>query len=282
MRDSSIRLLAVVAVLFLALWPVDSYAVNFRLFYKGNQVAPYDEIITYLTQSKAPVTQPTYLLFDNDPPVEIVRFLGKGALTAVFERADGRVIRVPLKAGNIQFGNGPIGRRPLYTDKMRDFLTVMRQVLSVDRNLAPRIYEQDSHPPEYLTVDKFENKFDLYEFLKGRGRAQDLSPQQRKAAMDALQRFVVRLAPFKHIGDFRMVNIVSNGTSWRIMDADWGAETATSVDDPTPFDSEYNMREWLSDGDRTNIENIIRSERYHHPEILHAGSGSCDARYRRQ
>ena len=266
------QLKSTILSLIFVLYSITAFSAPFRLFSRGQQVENYNEIIKILIANKKPFSEKTFLLFDDDPPIEITRFLGRGGQTAVFKRADGRALRVPLSSGNVFFRNGPGGTlkdNGPYTNGMISFLSAMRKVQEISA-VAPKIFESDSHSPEYITVEYFDAKFNILDFFSRRDELLNkglITANDMASLEQALVRFIKRMAPFQYIGDFKVEQLMCNGKNWRLLDNSDPVKFATSVDAATPFDHR-NMGPRLPSDVYDWINQIIRNERQSNPAIL--------------
>lgn len=252
--------------------PFDADAASLRLFSNGQQAADYNDSIKKLISSKDYFREKTYLLFDNASPVEVIRFLGKGGQTAVFQKADGRALRIPLASGNVFFRTGPNGElvdHGSYTKGMESYMAAMDKI-GMFRAIVPQIYKDESRLPEYITVEFFNAKFNIREFFVGRDeliRSGLLAVVDVPKLEEALSRFAKRTARFKAIGDFKVEQLMTNGNSWRLLDASGVPRLAASVGDPTAFDHK-NMGPKLPAEVYSWITQIVRAERKKNPQIL--------------
>lgn len=245
-----------------------------RLFSNGKQVENYNALMADLIKEKGALPQPIYLLFDDKEPILVKEFLGRGGLTAVFRRQDGRALRVPLGKGDVFFPNGPQGElknNGPYTDGMLRYYTSMTKLASAGAAVT-KIYEADTHLPAYITVEYFENRMNINDFFnrrelgieKGRIRA-----NQVENLKSELEVFVRNFARFSEIGDFKTDQIVTDGKTWRLVDSSEPVFRATSFFERSPFDHRF-LAPRLSSSVNLWISMTVAEEREANHKIISA------------
>lgn len=251
-------------IIFILVLSVSTFARNIRLFENGIPVAEYNDSINKLSHGER-YQQKTFLLFDDQPPIEVIRFLGHGGLTAVFQRADGRALRVPLASGNAFFKTGPNGElkdHGPYTEAMSGYYEAMKLLTGVD-DLIPKVYEKDTHLPQYITVEFFDAKFNISDFFNKRDQLLKqgrLIQKQIPELENSLRQFIQRFSIYKVIGDFKTNQIMTDGKSWKLLDLSTPARYATEIEDPSPFDHR-NLGPRLPPQVWESIKKIVREYR---------------------
>lgn len=181
------------------------------LYENGKQVAEYESRLN----SIAPGDD---LLFSGDRKIKVVKKLGLGGSSQIFETSDGQAIRLTKYFREGSYFNG--------------YLSAALKLQKSDMLYLPQLFDRDSAVKEFLLVEKVDVKFTMEDFLKGKFES-DLSKAQLE---NKIVDFAETTAQMDTVRDFKPANIIWDGVQWRLLDFDDGPIFASAVNDPTVFE----------------------------------------------
>ena len=222
---------------------ISAYTAEIRLYSKPGIQAPNYEV------ALAQLTRGDVLIFSNGQRFTFDDVLGHGGSTMILSVNNGtRALRVPIETGFYR-DSGP------FTDYI-DHSYEGWLVLKKSDVAVVKIFETESDPREYLSVEKLDIHFTLEAALD---KTTPISPAERQRALDLLPEFAARTWEFAAIGDFRDDQIAWTGQSWVLFDFThlmWRYQPDPPKSNDTAFD---NFR--LPAALRTRIEQEIMKRR---------------------
>ncbi|MFT6067873.1 MAG: hypothetical protein ACJAT2_001216 [Bacteriovoracaceae bacterium] len=158
------------------------------------------------------------LIFSDNQRLTIVKKLGQGGSSQIFETSTGKAVRLTNYYRTGSYFNG--------------YLSAALKLQKSDFLLLPELFDRQSNIKEYLLVEKVDVLFTMEDFLKGNYQS-DLSKTQLESKIFD---FAETTAQLDTIRDFKPANIVWDGDQWRLLDFDDGPIFASGPNDSTVFD----------------------------------------------
>ncbi|MDD0853802.1 hypothetical protein HBN50_11890 [Halobacteriovorax sp. GB3] len=239
-------------LLTLFLFTTQTFAKEYRLFERsGHPAQNYNSLMRAF-----PFKEGDHFFLENRN-LEVVKFLGNGRVTYVFEVLDEKgntfALRIPRKMGVFD-------RYYNFTD-YHDFFIKGHKKLQKHQVLTPKI---NSMGTNFVLVERIDKAFDLYDYLNNKS---SLDFHHKVIAEDRLNHFISETAHFAKIGDFHFEQIVFDQTKLEWVLLDW-SNSHSFVDGPD--NKESNFDKYISnlylmgrgkDIDEENLSLLIKNAR---------------------
>lgn len=149
--------------------------------------------------------------FSDGSHFKIIKNLGSGGVTQIYQISEKEAIRIPLFKGRRHINeNSDTITASWFIDITFRGYPVLKNAGVQMIDLIPGKY----HPGEYIVVDLFKHELRLDRYIESFKKLTNPKIEQ------AFFEFVQSIAPFEFIDDFRLDQVHWNGQKWALLD--WG------------------------------------------------------------